>query len=289
MKSNLVIKKIRKLITKYSKATIANLSIGITSILILIIFSLFAEFIAPYDPYAISEYVLTPPNEKYFMGTDQLGRDVWSRTIHGTKYSVSVALTSVLLAAGIGTVLALISGYFGGKLDRALVIVMDIIYSFPTFILALLIAVMLGPGFLNIAIAVAAATIPVNFRVVRSITLVIKEKAFIEGERSIGAGDLYIIYRHIFPRCLSSLVVLVSLGLANAIMWVAALGFLGVGLQPPTPEWGTDLNFARRVLTIGVWWASISPSVMVILAVWGFNLTGEGLREVLGIREETRL
>jgi peptide/nickel transport system permease protein len=150
--------------------------------------------------------------------------------------------------------------------------------------MALLVAVMLAGGYLNLALAVAIPTIPKYYRVIRSITLSVREKTFIEAERALGAGRLYIVFHHILPRCLPSLIVLITLGLADAAMTVAALGFLGYGVQPPTPEWGTDISFGARVMTQGAWWLSIFPSLMIALAVLGFNLLGEGINDTLKLQ-----
>lgn len=173
------------------------------------------------------------------------------------------------------------SGYFGGGLDRVVMIGMDAVYIFPSFVLAVLIAAVMGAGIGTSSLAVAIVMIPTFYRVIRSITLSIKESGFIEGERAIGASGRYIIVNHIAPFYLSSLFVLISLGAAQAILITSGLGFLGLGIPPPNPEWGTDLAAGRMFLMEGMWWLTLFPAIMIFLAVLGFNLLSEGLDAVL--------
>lgn len=275
-------RKLREFGRSSSKSTRLSLLVSAVIFFIFTSFVFFAEFIAPYDPCEMTPDVLEPPKNRHLFGTDILGRDIYSRIIYGTRCSLLIALTAVIQAACIGSVLGVTSGYMSGKIDHMLLIVMDALYSCPSFIVALVLVTGLGHfSLFGIATAVAIAAVPTYFRVMRSITLSIKERTFIEVERSMGAGSFYIILRHILPRCLPEIVTLATLGLADAITTVAGLGFLGLGIQPPTPEWGADLSYGRRVLTLGVWWPSVFSGLMVCMAVLCFNLLGEATTEML--------
>jgi peptide/nickel transport system permease protein len=241
----------------------------------------FGENLVPYGPQQMVAKILLPPSSEYLMGTDMLGRDVFSRVICGTKWSVSVSFIAVSMSMLIGTSLGAFSGYFGGGLDRLLMVGMDALYIFPSFVLAVLIAAVMGAGIGTSSLAVAIVLIPTFFRIIRSVTLSIKESGFIEGERAIGASGPYIILNHIAPFYLSSLFVLISLGAAQAILITSGLGFLGLGIPPPNPEWGTDLAAGRMFLMQGAWWMTVFPAIMIFLAVLGFNLLSEGLDAVL--------
>jgi len=224
--------------------------------------------------------ILSPPSKEHLMGTDSLGRDIFSRILYGGRTSISIALLSVFLSFIVGTPLGSISGFIGGKLDRILSIIMDSLYAFPVIILALLIATMLGPGISNTSIAIAAASVPSYYRVIRSITLSLKERTFIEAEKSMGASDRYIILHHILPHSMSEIIVLMTFGMADAILSVAGLGFIGLGIPPPTPEWGTDLSGGREVLLVGAWWVTTFPGLIIFATILGFNLLGEGLPKI---------
>ena len=241
----------------------------------------FGESLAPYGPQQMVGEILLPPSSEYLMGTDMLGRDVFSRIISGTKWSVSVSFIAVSMSMLIGTYLGAFSGYFGRSLDRILMVGMDAVYIFPSFVLAVLIAAVMGPGIGTSSLAVTIVMIPTFYRVIRSITLTIKESGFIEAERAIGASGRYIIANHIAPFYLSSLFVLISLGAAQAILITSGLGFLGLGIPPPNPEWGTDLAAGRMYIMDGMWWLTVFPGLLIFLAVLGFNLLSEGLDAVL--------
>jgi len=247
--------------------------------LILLVF--FGEELAPYGPQEMVAEILLPPSSKHLMGTDNIGRDVFSRVISGAKWSVSVSFIAVSMSMVIGTTLGAFSGYFGSYLDRVLMVTMDAVYIFPSFVLAVLIAAVMGAGIGTSSLAVTIVMIPTFYRIIRSITLSIKESGFIEAERAIGASGRYVIVNHIAPFYLSSLFVLISLGAAQAILITSGLGFLGLGIPPPIPEWGTDLASGRMYLMSGTWWLTVFPGIMIFLAVLGFNLLSEGLEGVL--------
>ena len=255
--------------------------IGASLNILLIIFVLFGSYIAPYDALEFSDDLLQPPSTRHLMGTDLLGRDLFSRLIVGSKYSLGVALIAVGVSTTIGLFLGSISGFFGGPVDRILMLIMDSLYVFPGFIFVLLMAVVLGPGIWQTALAVSFGRIPSNFRMIRSITISVKERGFIEAERILGASNMHIIFKHIAPFYLSILFVTVSLGLARGTLAISGLGFLGLGIPPPTPEWGTELAMGRGFLLRGAWWGVVFPGFFVLVAMMGFNLLSEGLDAIL--------
>jgi len=265
-----------------------TLLVGIVIVVSIVFLVAFADFLSPYGSNEFTNEILTPPNVAHPMGTDALGRDILSRIIYGARVSVGIGLAAVAISGTIGVVVGAISAYYGGKLDRAISIPMDSIYSFPSIITALLIAYSLGGGGPNTALAIAIAWIPSYFRVVRSIIFSVKELTFIEAEKAIGAGTIYIITRHILPACLPSIASLLTLGMRDAILAAAGLGFLGIGIPPPTPELGADLSEGRRALLSGAWWPSVFPGLMIFIIVLGFNMLGEGLNELVKLRRTTR-
>jgi len=272
--------RLRKFLAAHSKPALLTFFIGLAIVIMLVFMAIFAPLISPYNPIKGVSEPMESPNGNHPWGTDTLGRDVLSRTIWGGRASIMVALIAMLVSLGVGSPLGAISGYLGGKLDRVFVIAMDTFYAFPTHIMALMIAIMLSPEAMNIAIAVGAAHMPRYFRVVRSISLSIRERLFIEAEKSLGASSSFIILHHILPYTISSITVLMSLGIAHSILTVAGLGFLGIGVQPPTPEWGTDMRWGRDIFLIGKWWAVVYPGFMIFLTVMGFNLLSEGLNAI---------
>jgi len=211
-----------------------------------------------------------PFGESFALGTDNYGRDVLSRIIHGARTVLGM--------------LGLLSGFVGGSPDRVLSLVMDSIYSFPGLILAIAMAALLGPGMLNIAVAIAVIYVPVYFRLVRSKVLSIKEDVYIEAARSLGATPLTILVMYIFPNVIPSIVVIFSVNVADSILTEAALSFLGLGLPPPTPDWGFDLSAGKRFVPSGYWWIITFPGVMIALLTLGFSMLGEGLSEILNPR-----
>jgi len=274
-------RKVRQFLAEHSKLSLVTFFLGGSIVSFVILTAIFASIISPYSPNRIVGPQLAPPSSQFIMGTDILGRDVLSRVLWGGRASLTVAIIATLLSMGIGSPFGALSGYFGGKLDTALTSVMDTLYCFPCYILALLIAVILGPEATNISVAVGISYIPEYFRVVRSIALNIKEKTFIEAEKVLGASHSRIVFIHIMPYTLSSISVMVSMGVADSILAVAGLGFLGLGVRPPTPEWGTDMRWGRGVFLTGSWWVSLFPGIFVFLSVLGFNLLSEGINSIL--------
>ncbi len=226
----------------------------------------------------------SPFGEKFFLGTDNYGRDVLSRIIHGARTVLGVAILAAALSAVVGIPLGLFSGFFGGLFDRVLCLVMDSVYSFPGLILAIAMAALLGPGVLNIAIAIAVIYVPVYFRLVRSKVLSVKEEVYVEAARSLGARALTILGLYVFPNVIPSIVVIFSVNVADSILTEAGLSFLGLGLPPPTPDWGFDLSAGKRFVPSGYWWIITFPGMMIALLTLGFSMLGEGLNEILNPR-----
>jgi peptide/nickel transport system permease protein len=221
---------------------------------------------------------------KFTLGTDNLGRDILSRLIWGARTVLGVAFLSALLSSAVGISLGLISGFVSGPIDRVLSLVMDSVYSFPGLLLAIAMATMLGPGLLNVAVAISVIYIPTFFRVVRGQVLSIKEELFIEAARSLGAKSFSILTRYIFPNVIPSVVVVFSLNVADAILTEAGLSFIGLGLPPDIPDWGYDLSKGHSFLVAGHWWMITLPGVMITTVAMGFSLLGEGLSEILNPR-----
>jgi peptide/nickel transport system permease protein len=227
---------------------------------------------------------LKPPSGEHWFGTDSLGRDVLVRIAHGARVSLAVGIVTVALAIAIGAPVGLISGLVGGWLDNLLMRLIDILQAFPYLLLAIAIVAMLGPGIGNTLLAISIVSIPNYARLARSMAIYLREQDFIMASRSLGVGEGNILLEHILPNSLSPLIVQASLGVASAIISAAALGFLGLGQQPPWPEWGAMLSDSAKFLSAGAWWALTFPGVAIMLSVLGFNLLGDGLRDVLDPR-----
>jgi peptide/nickel transport system permease protein len=248
---------------------------------VLITFVIFGPYITPHDPYEFTDNILSPPSATNLMGTDNLGRDLLSRLIYGSRYSLGISLVAVGLSLTIGLILGSGSGFFGGNLDRVMMLIMDALYVFPSFIYMLVLVVVLGPGMWQTTIAITIGRIPYNYRLIRSLTISVKERGFIEAAKVLGADNWYIIKTHIMPYYISILFVAVSLGMASGTLAISGLGFLGLGIPPPTPEWGTELASGRNFLLGGHWWLVVFPGFFVMIAMLGFNLLSEGLDTIL--------
>lgn len=256
----------------------------VVSILIISVLSAFYPKMAPYNPEALVGDPFLSPNAKHLMGTDNLGRDIFSRIIYGAKVVMAIALISSAFSALVGVPLGLLSGFIGGKLDRVLSLIMDSIYSFPGLILAIAMAAMLGPGIMNMSIAIAVVYIPTYFRMVRGQVLSVKEELYVEAARSLGARAITILRLYVFPNVIPSIVVIFSLNIADAILTEAGLSFLGLGIDPSMPDWGYDLSKGKAFLPGGYWWIITFPGMMIALVTLGFSTLGEGLNEILNPR-----
>jgi peptide/nickel transport system permease protein len=257
--------------------------LGIILFFIIIILNVYVIFFG-FSPVEMVDKKFLEPNNKYFMGTDQLGRDVFSRVIVGSKSSLSIAFIAVVIASSVGSSLGVYAGYFAGNIDRVLSVIFDALYAFPGIIFAILISVMFGRGIYTTAFAISIGYIPQYFRVVRGISLSVKERPFIEALRSIGAKSRTIIFQHLIVYAIPSIIALIVLNMGSAILAVSGLGFLGLGLPPPKPELGTDLGRGRDFITRKIWWTSVFPGLMILIIVLSFTLLGEGLNEILSAK-----
>jgi len=252
---------------------------GCAIILFLIAVSLLAPLIVPYDPGAIDlKNVLAPPSGDHWFGTDQLGRDVFSRMIWGARISLLVGFVATGLAIFIGTVLGAVSGYYGGWIDSLIMRFVDIMLCFPTFFLILAVIAFLGPSIWNIMIVIGLTSWMGVTRLVRADFISLRERDFVRAARAIGASDARIIFIHILPNALASILVTATLGIAGAILIESALSFLGIGVQPPTPSWGNILTAGKDNIDIA-WWLSLYPGLAILITVVGYNLLGEGIRD----------
>jgi ABC-type dipeptide/oligopeptide/nickel transport system permease subunit len=255
--------------------------IGLIIIIILICIALLGKFIMPYNPYTgeLSQS-LKPPSSIHIFGTDEQGRDIFSRVIDGTKISLSVGVTAVAIALSTGTVIGAIAGFYGGTVDMLLMRFMDIMLAFPSLLLAIAFMSVLGRGIQNAVIAISIVTIPEYARIVRGSVLSVKENEYIQAARVIGNSDAGIIFKHILPNVISPLVVRATLGVSTAILDTAALGFLGLGVQPPLAEWGSMLG-AGRGYYFNAPYIVMYPGLAISITVLAFNLFGDGLRDAL--------
>src|SRR5512135_2841444 len=258
-------------------------------VLALVFVAIAAPWIVPYDAENYFDYdaLNAPPSLAHLFGVDSLGRDIFSRLVWGARISLAAGFGSVALGAAVGTVLGLLAGYFEGWWDRIIMRICDVLFAFPGILLAIGIVAILGGGMLNVVIAVAIFSIPTFARLVRGNTLALKHLTFVEAARSIGASDRTIILRHIFPGTISAVVVYFSLRIGTSIITAASLSFLGLGAQPPTPEWGAMLDAARADMLTAPHEA-IFPALAIFVTVLAFNLLGDGLRDALDPKIERR-
>lgn len=263
---------------------LARLGMAIT--LFFLLMAIFVPIIFPYNARIDSDLVsqLLPPSGAHLLGTDEQGRDVVNRIAQGARASLGVGVSSVLIAILIGSLLGLVSGFMGKTLDLVIVFLMDILLSFPGLLLAIAVVALVGPGLRNSLLAITVVSIPVYARIARATVLSVKELDYINAARCIGAPSTRILFRHVLPNSLSPILVQGTLGVAGAILEIAALGFLGLGQQPPFPEWGAMLADSVKYLTSGAWWVLLFPGLAIMLTVLGFNLLGDGLRDALDPR-----
>lgn len=266
--------------------------LALTGVLIvggLLLLGLLAPLLAPHNPLQQDlDRRMVPGlwagNLTYLLGTDELGRDILSRVIYGARVSLVVGVIAILLMNLLGVSVGLAVGYFGGWLDAVVMRVVDILLSFPYIILAIAIMAVLGQGVVNAVLAIGIVFTPTMARIVRGVTLSLKAREFIEAARALGSGPLRIMLRHLLPNAMPQIVVFSALSLGETILYIAALGFLGLGISPPTPEWGAMISSGKDMLVLGVWWPSTFPGLAIMLATLGFVLLGDGLRDVLDPR-----
>jgi peptide/nickel transport system permease protein len=255
--------------------------VGGAVVVLVILLAVLAPLIAPYDPIRInSSRALEGPSLERPLGTDHLGRDILSRLLYGGQVSLRIGLISVGISLTCGLMLGLLAGFYGGAVDMVVMRLIDVVLAFPNILLALAVIAILGPGLTNVMIAVGVSYIPHYTRVVRSSVLSIKTATYVDAARVAGCSDLRIIVLHILPNAVSSVIVVGTLGVATAILVAAGLSFLGLGVQPPTPEWGSMVSAGRDYLRNN-WWVSTFPGVTIMITVLSINLLGDGLREAL--------
>jgi dipeptide transport system permease protein len=261
--------------------------VGLVVFTLLVLVAIFAPFIAPYDPtQQFRDALLVPPawetggRSAFLLGTDPVGRDILSRLIHGARFSLFIGLVVVVFALLTGVTLGLVAGYFRGWVDALIMRVMDIILSFPSLLLALVLVAILGPGLFNAMLAIALVLQPHFARLTRAAVMAEKNREYVTASRLAGAGHLRLMLMTILPNCVAPLIVQATLSFSNAILEAAALGFLGMGAQPPTPEWGTMLASAREFILRAPWVVTY-PGLAILITVLAINLVGDGLRDAL--------
>jgi len=263
---------------------------GLVIVSAVILIALLTPAVHHYDARTDSNLLLRlrPPSWQHPFGTDTLGRDILVRVLHAARISLGLGVSAVALAALAGSALGLVAGYAGRRLDLVAMFCMDILLAFPATLLAIAIVAMIGPGLRNSLFAISLVSIPVYARLARGAVLALREQEFVAAARGLGGNDARLLIRHILPNCLPPLIVQTTLAIAFAILEAAALGFLGLGAQPPTPEWGAMLADSYKYFTSGSWWVFFFPGAAIMLSVLGFNLLGDGLRDALDPRLGTR-
>jgi peptide/nickel transport system permease protein len=257
---------------------------GLVIIIILLVFAIFAEHIAPYgyDDQLLSRRFIPPCNEHIF-GTDDYGRDIFSRIVYGSRTSLLIALLSVTFSSFIGVIIGCIAGFYGGRVDNLLMRFIDILLAIPSILLAISISSALDPGIINLMVAVGVGAMPGYARIVRASVMSERDQEYVEAARSIGAKDFRIILKHILPNVMAPIIVQATMSISVAILTAASLSFLGLGIAPPTPEWGSMLSSGRSYIRDS-WYVVTFPGVAIMAAVFGFNLFGDGLRDALDPR-----
>lgn len=258
--------------------------VGLIFVLAVGVAALLAGVIAPQDPTALDmEALLVGPEPRHPFGTDELGRDIFSRVIFGTRYALLIGVAVVLIEAVIGVVLGAAAAYFGGWPDAVLMRIVDVMLAVPTLVLALAIAGVLGGGLGNMILAIGVTGWREFARLIRGQVLIIRTSPYVEAARALGAGDLRVLARHVLPNALGTVIVFATLEMPSALLWAASLSFLGLGAQPPTPEWGAMVAEGRGFIG-QAWWVSTFPGLAIMLTVLGFNFLGDGLRDLLDPR-----
>ncbi len=277
---------------RYNKSAV----FGLVILIVLVLSAIFANYIAPNDPTPSPPQLSNKLKPGFWseeavkgmpLGTDALGRDVLSRVIYGARVSLSAGFIAVGIAMFFGIILGVLAGYYGGTVDAAVMRIVDIMFAFPALLLAIVIVAVIGQGLGKAMVAIGIVYTPQMARIVRSSVLYIREMEYIEVQKAIGSSNWRIILRHVLPNSVAPVIVYGTLMLATAILDCAALGFLGLGAQPPTPEWGAMLSKSYSYIVSGAWWAATFPGIAILLSVLGLNLLGDGLRDILDPRLRT--
>lgn len=271
--------RVKVFIKKFAKRKAALVSL--IFLLLLVIIAVISPYIVPYDPAAPDySHLLEGPSSQHLLGTDEFGRDVLSRVMVGSRLSLTCALSAVIAGAALGTILGLLAGYYGGILESIIMRVSDVLFAFPDILLAIAIVAIIGPGTLNVIIAVAVFTVPSFARIMRSATIQVKGSLYVEVAKSLGCSDHRILWTHIFPGTVQSMIVNFTMRIGTAILAAASLSFLGYGADVTVPEWGSMLSTARNYMTTAPHLVYV-PGVLIFLTVLAFNLLGDGLRDTL--------
>lgn len=257
---------------------------GLVLIFALVVFAVIGPYVAPYDPYTTDPInKLEDPSKAHVFGTDNLGRDILTRVLYGARISMTIAVIILLVSGTIGTLIGIIAGYFGGGIDNILMRITDIFLAFPRLILAMAVAAALGRSLNNVVLAVAFTTWTIFARLARGQALAVKEEDYVEAARASGATNWRILSVHVLPLCISPVIIQGTIAMGGIILIVAGLGFVGFGAQPPTPEWGVMVSDGRNYLPTA-WWACVFPGLAIMFTVLGFNLLGDGVRDILDPR-----
>ncbi len=260
---------------------------GLLIVSMFALLAIMAAVISPYDPNDINvENSFLAPSLKHLFGTDQLGRDIFSRIIFGGRISLTIGFVAVGIAVLIGSLLGAVAGYYGGKVDSFIMRIVDMMLCFPTFFLILSVIAILGPNIYNIMIIIGLTSWMGVARLIRAEILSLKERDFVQAAKVIGASDLRIITKHLIPNALTPVLVSATLGIGGAILTESGLSFLGLGVQPPTPSWGNILMDGKATMDVA-WWITIFPGLVILVTVLGYNLLGEGLRDMFNPRLKT--
>jgi peptide/nickel transport system permease protein len=254
---------------------------GLVIVVLLVFFAITADIVAPYkyDQQNLMK-AFESPSKEHFFGTDEFGRDIFSRIIHGSRISLQVGMIAVGIAVIFGGLLGSVAGYYGGRIDNLIMRAMDILLSIPSILLAIAIAASLGPGLYNMMVAVGISSTPQYARIIRGSVLSLREQEFVEAAKAVGSSDARIILKHIIPNCLAPIIVQSTLGVASAILTAAGLSFIGLGIQPPTPEWGAMLSGGREYIRDYAY-MTIFPGLAIMITILALNFLGDGLRDVL--------
>jgi|YelNatPaOPRAMG01_1025707.scaffolds.fasta_scaffold00025_46 ABC-type dipeptide/oligopeptide/nickel transport system permease subunit len=264
------------------KNRLALLGLGI--VLLIVLIAIFADWIAPFDPYKVdlSKHLL-PPNKEHLLGTDEFGRDILSRIIHGARVSLQIGFFAQVISITLGTILGLIAGFYGGWIDDLIMRIVEILFAFPFLLFVIAVVAVFGPGIQNLYLAVALIGWAGVSRIVRGQVLSLRERDFIASAKAIGASTWRILFKHILPNALSPIIIEATLGMGGMIMLEAGLSFLGLGVQAPTPSWGSMVQSGLAYMR-SAWWYPIFPGIVIMIVVFGFNLLGDGLRDALDPR-----
>lgn len=255
--------------------------IGFLILLVIVLLAIIAPLISPYDPTKIDIISkFQPPSVKHWFGTDEVGRDILTRTLYGARLSLGVGILVIVIAGAAGLIIGSISGYFGGLIDQIIMRIMDMMLAFPMLILAMALTAALGPSLQNALLALAIVEVPIYVRLARGQALMLRQTLYVKSAETFGINPFRIIWRHMIPNAVSPLIIQATLDIGNAILMIATLGFLGLGAQPPTPEWGAMISVGWKYL-LDYWWYPVFPGIFLFLSSVALNLIGDGIRDWL--------